>query len=348
MSWLVAVVAVAFPASAQTELPRRPLAEVITAQVMLPGPFPGQLHAPQHLAVTPNAVWIVHHRAGRVDRVDPTTNEVVTTVDLGLPSGRGPGLEGIAADARNVWVFNDDRALLVHIDARTNRVVGSVPTTGDPISGVPVVDGDSVWAKVSNAGDIVRISSRTNKVTKVVHVRDAPAWPLAIVDGALWAGSYDRSAPADQAAQLHRIDLKRGKVIKTVTGISGSGGTAVGEDLWIGGCDYLGRQQAATGCPSVRRIDGRTGAVKADVAIDGTYFSASNADHDALAVLVIQDIRPNTPMWVTVIDTRRNAAVAAYDVAASEYPGNLAYGHGSLWLTDWTANAVSRIQLTQP
>src|SRR5262245_43487853 len=210
ISALAALMALAVPAAAQTEAPRHPLAEVTTEEITLPGPLPGVLHAPSPLAVTPNAVWIPHHRAGRVDRVDPTTNQVVTSVELGAPSGRGPGLEGVAADQRNVWVTDGDHAVLVHIDARTNRVVGSVPTTGDAFGNSVIVDGDSAWAQVSNAGDIVQIANRTNEVTKVVHVRDARVWPLAVVDGALWAASYDPSAPADKAAQLHRIDRRRG------------------------------------------------------------------------------------------------------------------------------------------
>jgi hypothetical protein len=251
----------------------------------------------------------------------------------------------IAADARNVWVFASHEALLVHIDARTNRVVGTVPTTGDA-GGSPVVDGNSVWAKLSNAGDVVRISARTHEVTEVVHVRDAPAWPLAIVDGALWAGSYDPGAPADRAVRLHRIDLERGTVTKTVAGLSGSSGAAVGSDLWISGCDYLGFPKFVTACPTLHRIDGRTGAVEAEVAVGGHPFDASRAGHDTLAVHV--DMGPNQPMWLTVIDTRRNVAAAAYDLPPSEHPGGVAYADGSLWLTNWTANTVSSLELPEP
>jgi hypothetical protein len=341
---LAAIVALTVPAAAQAELPRRPVAEVTTARVTLPGSLPGLIDAPQALAVTPNAVWIVHHRAGKVNRLDPATNEVVTTVDVAAPSGRGTGLERIAADERNAWVFNNDQAQLVHIAARTNRVVGSVPTTGDGYS-APVVDGDSVWAQLSNAGDIVRISARTNQLTKVVHVRDAPAWPLAIVAGALWAGSYDAGAPADRAAQLHRIDLQRGKVTKTVTGLTGSNGTVVGSDLWVSGCDWLGFPTYFTACPTLRRIEGRTGALEAEVDVGGLPFAASPAGHDTLVVQVVTG--PGKPMWLTVIDARRNVAVAAYDLPRSEYPGALAYADGSVWLTNWTANTVSRLALPE-
>jgi len=255
-------------------------------------------------------------------------------------------LEGITADDRNVWVTDEDHALLVHIDARTNRVVGSAPTTGDVGVGTAIVDGDSAWAQVSNTGDVVRISARSNKVTEVVHVRDAPVWPIAIADGALWVASFDPNAPADAAAQLHRIDRKHGKVTKTISGVSSGVGTAVGGDLWVGGCyAYTPTPLPTAGCRVMRRIDGRTGAVKAEVPFGATLFSASPAGDNAVAVLTI-DAQRNFPiMQLTVIDTRSNAPVAVYDVPPSQYPGNLAYGYGSAWLTDWSANAVRRMQL---
>ena len=132
--WLVAVSAIATlcvalsaaSASAQNEPSRTPVDEVVTNQITLPGEARGKVSTPQFVAATNDAVWVVSHRAGRMDRIDPATNQLVASVDL-----RAPGctvfqcaqLDRIAADERNVWVYNTGQSVLTHIDAKTNQIV---------------------------------------------------------------------------------------------------------------------------------------------------------------------------------------------------------------------------------
>jgi streptogramin lyase len=344
----IAVVAVALlseAAAAQEGVHRAPFADVVSDTIVLPGASPGVTDAPQHLAVTSDAVWIVYHRAGRVDRIDPETNQVVASVDVPVPGcvpGGCLGLERIAADQRSVWVYNNQQQSLAHIDPRTNRVVGSIPTSG-LISTAPVIDHTSVWAALSPSGDVMRINARTEEVTKRVHVRDAPAWPLAVVDGVLWVGSYDPGAPPERAGALHRIDPATGRVTKTVYGATGTEAHVVDGDLWITGCGYLRLPEIIGACPSAKRVDGRTGALEADLPLGGVAFTASRGGGDAFVSYV--ENGPGTPAWLSVIDASTNRAVASYDLPESDAPAGLAFGDGSLWVTDWSANTVARVRI---
>ena len=342
---VIALVVSGSVASATTDVPHRPLSDVATATVNLPGDSPGVMDTPLKVAATDEAIWVALHRAGRVDRIDPRTNKVVASVETPTPQcrpGACNGLQTIAASRRDVWVFNDEKTQLVHIDARTNRVVGSVPTTGYTWSD-PVIDGNSVWAALAHSGDIVRISARTNAVTKTVHVDAPQAWPIAVVDGALWVGSYDPGLEGGAAEQLHRVDPKRGTITKTVTGVTGVHGRVVGDDLWLLGCAFIAVPDSVNACPSVHRVDGRTGAREAEVTVQGFPSYPVAIDDHTLAIDV--DGGPNTPMWISIIDTRRNAEIAAYDRPAAEFAAGMTFAAGSLWVADWSANTVTRASI---
>jgi hypothetical protein len=347
---LLSVATVTTAASAQVEPPRRPVADITTATTQLQGTSLNEVDVPQSLAVAPNAVWVVYHRAGRVDRVDPDTNAVVASVEVPgavcdlVGEGGCSGLEGIAADERNVWVVNNEASELVHIDARTNRVVGSIETNGD-MRATPVIDGDSVWAGISALGEIVQISARRNVVTKTVHL-GATGWPLAMVRGKLWAGSYDVHASPEKAWRLHRIDPGRARVTKTVTGVSATEASVVGDDLWLNGCAYLPFPQN-TMCRVLRKVDGRTGAVEAEVPIGG--FPAGIAALER-HVVVATDTGPGvaTPKWLTVVDAATATTTGLYDLPPADAPNGVASGHGSLWITDWSANTLTRVTIPRP
>src|SRR5262245_25163521 len=119
-------------------------------RIALKGDDPGVTDMPWDLAVTPKAVWVLEPRAGEVQRVDPDTNKVAARIKLPAAScAPGTcGIDRIAADRRDVWLTNNAAGLLVHIDARTNKVVGQT----DFRSGIhepPVIDEDGAWI---NAG----------------------------------------------------------------------------------------------------------------------------------------------------------------------------------------------------
>jgi hypothetical protein len=331
------------PASAQTTGQRQPLTAVTTAVTTLPGDSPGVYDTPQQLAVTSKAIWIGQHRAGRVVRVDPATQQVVASIDVPVPGcepGACAGLTDVVANERDVWVVNNQQAELVHIDARSNRVVGAVRTNGS-VNYAPVLDGDSVWSTVSSSGDVVRISSRTHEIVQRVHVRNAQTWPLAIVGGNLWVGSSADGPGGTARPMLHRVDLDSGRITKTVRGVSGTAASVIDGDLWLSGCFWATRVPVP--CPNVIRVDGHTGVRTGSVDV-GARVSSTTPD-DAGTLLVVVDQGPGRPFWMSVVDTKEQKVVASYDPPPATAPPGVAYGAGAFWVTNWTANTVSQIVL---
>ena len=74
--------------------------------------------APRFLAVGEGGVWTLNQGDGSVSRIDPKTNEVVATIEVGVP---GPGGE-IAAGEGSVWVTSFEFPIS-RIDPKTNTVV---------------------------------------------------------------------------------------------------------------------------------------------------------------------------------------------------------------------------------
>jgi hypothetical protein len=296
--------------------------------------LPGVVAAPLDLAVTSTAVWVIAPPAAEVYRIDPNTNRVVARVELpsrGCVAVACPGIDRIVGDARNVWVLNNGANTLVHIDARRNKVVGTVPIkTG--VQTPPVLDAGGVWiAPDPTAGDIVYVDARSGEVEKTVHVGDAPAWPVAVVDGVLWAASAVQLGPGrfgDEA--LHRIDPDTATVVATVPGMSGWG-DVVGDDIWL----------SRTCCPLVTRVDGQSGVPEGDVNVDGgSWFQAAGGG----SVWVRLFNRDGSRHWVTRVDPR-DASTTQVELPGGQRLGGLGYGHGSLWVTNWNQNAVYRMEV---
>ena len=132
-------------------------------------------------------------------------------------------------------------------------------------------------------------------------------------------------------------------VTRTVSSVTGVDGRVVGDDLWLTGCWYLLLPDYVNACPSLHRVDGRTGALEAEVALDGLPVDPVRVDDDTLAVRL--DTGVHTPMWITVVDTRRNAVVTAYDLPPADFSAGIAFGAGSLWVADWSANTITRTEV---
>jgi virginiamycin B lyase len=81
--------------------------------------------SPRFIACSEFAVWTLNQGDGTVSRIDPTTNLVVATVEVGVPGQGGD----IAVGEGSVWVTAID-VPLTQIDADTNEVIVQFVGTG--------------------------------------------------------------------------------------------------------------------------------------------------------------------------------------------------------------------------
>jgi hypothetical protein len=328
---VVALLAPTAAAHAQTaETPSSVLTDHAKT-IRLPGPAGSDAGGPWDIAVTGNAVWALAPRAGTVFRIDPKTNRVAARVKLpalGCIPAACNGSDHVVATTRDVWVQNNDAGSLVHINARRNKVTGSVAFTPG-LYQPPLPDATGVWLSPdASVGDVVHVAAKTNEVDKTVHVGVAPVWPAGIVDGMLWVGGavFHQGSPPDET--LYQVDPETATVVGTVPGASG-GGAVLGDDLWLN----------RICCPLVSRVDGATGAPEQDLRVDG-FSNFLTAGGGFVWVRMID--QNGAKEWINQVNPA-DGSITRYDLPVPNLDGGLGFGHGSLWVADWDANAVHRM-----
>ena len=111
------------------------------------------------------SMWMRTRSAHSVSRIDPKTNAVVQTIQV----GSGPA--GVAVGGRFVWVANALGASVSQIDPRTNSVAKTLRRLGRP-SGIAFGQGG---VRVADASDLTvrRIDPETDRIGKAIQVEGA-------------------------------------------------------------------------------------------------------------------------------------------------------------------------------
>jgi YVTN family beta-propeller protein len=106
---------------------------------------------PGAIAIGEGAVWVLNRGDGTVSRIDPKSNKVSATVDVGKASGSG----WIAAGEGSVWL-SAPGAPLVRIDPRVNRVAQQF--TGE--DGGPIAVGHKALWILAKPDVLLRVDPR--------------------------------------------------------------------------------------------------------------------------------------------------------------------------------------------
>ncbi len=150
----------------------------------------------QPLEVVNGLVWVVARSAGQVYAIDPMTNQVVATIDV----GRFP--LGIAVAEGNVWVVSEVQGSLWRIDPSTFEVVETFSYNGNTM----FVDAGQGFVWVTGGLGLRKIDLTTGTRFDVI---DDKCYDVAIGENAIWV-----SQTADQ--QLLKIDPETNEVVATV------------------------------------------------------------------------------------------------------------------------------------
>ena len=150
---------------------------------------------PTAIAAGTGFVWVANEDDGTVTRIDPTT--LVTTT---IPVGHGP--TAISIGAGGAWVANSGDNAVVRIDLSTNAVTTSVGVGSKPDA--VLATPSAVW--VANAGDdtLMRIEPASAKVTKTIHLGVTPT-ALASAGGRIWVAVQAAAANAPAPGGVARI-----------------------------------------------------------------------------------------------------------------------------------------------
>jgi streptogramin lyase len=107
---------------------------------------------PKALAIGENSIWVLCEKEGKIDRIDPKTNKVSKTIELGAPATGG----GIADGLGSLWVTMQGFPL-TRIDTTAEKVVQQFYGEG---GGAIHVGLGSLWLSNLNNGTLWRIDPK--------------------------------------------------------------------------------------------------------------------------------------------------------------------------------------------
>jgi hypothetical protein len=173
------------------------------------------------IAIGEGSVWVTapdlrgDGSRGNLVRIDPSTNEVVSTINVGGP------ISGLGIGGGWIWVTRPEAGpgTLFRIDPQTDRVVDDHRVGMSP--GSPVYAGGYVWVPSTEAG------SSNSKIDpgsgNVVDVLSGPPI-VAAGDGSLWAVGSD---------SVFRLDPVTGATQATIPVRRASGVAVEGSTAWV-------------------------------------------------------------------------------------------------------------------
>jgi YVTN family beta-propeller protein len=252
------------------------------------------------VAVGEGAVWVANGEEGSIDRIDPGTNQIVDTIDVG-----GKGNLDVAVGAGAVWVQNSGEQAIQRIDPKTNRVIATIPVS-DPVH--LGIGGGSVWTSNYGHGSVTRIDTSTNAVVATVPVPDSDPHGIAVLDDAVWVA-------LDDARQAVRIDPATNEAVAVVP--SGSYGSLV-----VGSGSLWGPGPKS----SILRIDPVSGSVTATIDVGAGEFYQPELAAGEGSVWVAAPTDQGSRLLR--IDPATNSVSAVVDVDAYI----VATGEGSVWV----------------
>jgi streptogramin lyase len=244
--------------------------------------------------------------------IDPTTNRVVASIRVGSKP------VAVAAGAGAVWVGDARDGTITRVDPETRQVVKTIGI------GAPVVDLatglGAVWAATGGFGEVVRIDPDVGAATQRIPLGDpedpiVPSVPsVGVGDGRVWAGVPEG---------LARIDARSGDVVDTVDLNSfqalqiAAGGGAV----WV-----------TTIANRAKRVEASSGRPTAEFYAGGWVYPV---------------VLGGGAAWVGglggLVKLNPDSGASLSTSAQVKLVTGIAYGEGSLWLTNGDTAEVVRL-----
>lgn len=273
-------------------------------------------------------LWVL--AAGRIDRIDPTTNAVTASVTLGPTTDL---YNGLAVSAAGLWATDWDAALLYRVDPASLAGAGDIPAGSAP-KGV-LANADGVWVADTHGGTVLRIDPATNTVVATITVGPAgasgPNW-LAEGLGSIWVDIPNNSTIA-------RIDPVANTVQATIhapSGFTPCGGLAIANDAaWVTSC-AVGALMA--------RVDATSNTVVATVDLHGHGYNPTLVN--GFLWISVDGGNAETGELVRIDPATNSIDRVLVPGTTFGGGGDIVVAAGSVWVVDGYNNAVIRLPLT--
>lgn len=157
-----------------------------------------------NVVVGAGSIWVPSDGAGKVARVDPTSNTVIASIMV------DPGTFYLTFGFDAVWAVSSDGQSLQKIDPQTNAVAGKVALGKQP--GFLAAGEGAVWVQEQGDGTVARIDPVTLDVSGRVKVGEKLAYgDIDTGGGAVWLRTTEEQTFAVIDPQSLKILTRAGK-----------------------------------------------------------------------------------------------------------------------------------------
>jgi virginiamycin B lyase len=267
------------------------------------------------VAITADAIWVGSTGPYAVHRIDPKTNRLVATVKL-----RGEPCAGLATGFGSLWVpLCGQTPLLAKVDLRSNKLIAVLKTGPAAAEGGVTASSDSVWLVVDKNGSLARIEPETGRVRQTIRLPPGSYNPF-YSEGKIWVTRAE-------GAEVTSVDATTGEVLATTR-------TGPGPRFLTAGAGAIWTLNQGDG--TLTRVDAHTKQATQTINL-GTPGHGGDISFGAGMI------------WTTVLRVPLTVVNAATATLLCQWKGpggdSLGIGHGAIWLTDYHAGTISRIEV---
>jgi streptogramin lyase len=212
--------------------------------------------------------------------------------------------------------------MLAKVDLLSNKLLNVFNIGPAAAEGGVTASPDSVWLVIDKEGSLARINPATGTVRQTIQV-PAGSYNPFYSDGQVWVTRAD-------GAEITAVDAVTGQVSATAQ-------TGPGPRFLTAGAGAVWTLNQGDG--SLTRVDMQTRRATKTIAL-GTPGHGGDISFGGGMVW--------TTMWkvpLSVIDGASAALLCQWKGPGGD---SLGIGHGAIWLTDYHAGTVSRIELDDP
>ena len=269
------------------------------------------------VAITPDAVWVGSTGPFAVNKIDPKTNARVATVKLG-----GEPCAGLATGFGSLWVpLCGKPPRLAKVDLKSSELSRIFKVGPAAAEGGVATSPDSVWLLIDKNGSLARVDPETGMVRQTIRV-PAGSYNPFYADDQIWVTRADGS-------EVTSVDAATGALLSTTR-------TGPGPRFLTTGAGAVWTLNQGDG--SLTRIDTRTKQATNTTALG---IPGKGGDISFGGGMIW------TTVWKVPLSMIDGASAALLCRWVGPGGDSLGIGHGAIWLTDYHAGTISRIELNE-
>jgi hypothetical protein len=170
---------------------------------------------PEGIIVAGDSVWVAEHRTGSVARIDPETDQIAATVEVGTSGTSGP--ERLIAVNDQIWTGIPRDLAVAGIDATTNAAIGAIEVAapGNPCGDIGSF-GDRLYISgCASSQSLSVVDIATMEAVASPEFGGGVTGPAAVGDQ-LWLGVISSES---SLTSLDPVSLETGRSLPVTGGL---------------------------------------------------------------------------------------------------------------------------------